>query len=182
MNQSTEVWAPIPGYVGLYEASTLGSVRSVDRTDSLGRLKKGCILAPYLGNYPKVTLYANSSRRTWNLHELVLLSFEGDKEPNQEGCHIDGNPLNNELANLRWDSVASNAQDRLAHGRDRNLRKTHCNRGHELTEPNLHAYAMRKGWRTCKSCHLAHQYSKYHDIQITQELADFYYAKVIARA
>lgn len=33
-----------------------------------------------------------------------------------EGCHRDGNPFNNALDNLRWDTPASNAADRNLHG------------------------------------------------------------------
>lgn len=33
-----------------------------------------------------------------------------------ECCHNDGNPLNNAVENLRWDTRLSNAADRLKHG------------------------------------------------------------------
>jgi len=32
-------------------------------------------------------------------------------------CHNDGNPANNRVENLRWDTVSSNANDRVRHGR-----------------------------------------------------------------
>ena len=35
-----------------------------------------------------------------------------------ECCHNDGNPLNNELSNLRWDTHTSNLNDKLRHGTD----------------------------------------------------------------
>jgi len=32
-------------------------------------------------------------------------------------CHDDGNPRNNDLANLRWDTPKNNERDKVAHGR-----------------------------------------------------------------
>jgi hypothetical protein len=41
------------------------------------------------------------------------------------------------------------------------VKKTHCKRGHELRDGNL--YVHPKGWRTCKTCHLARNRLRYHD-------------------
>lgn len=46
--EKIEIWKPVIGYEGLYEVSSFGRVRSLDRTvnDSLGRVyvRKGIIL------------------------------------------------------------------------------------------------------------------------------------------
>ena len=34
-----------------------------------------------------------------------------------EACHEDGDPLNNKLSNLRWDTSQSNSADMVRHGR-----------------------------------------------------------------
>jgi hypothetical protein len=50
------------------------------------------------------------------VHRLVLQAFVG---PNPEGtvcCHNDGDPSNNRLNNLRWDTYRANEQDKLRHG------------------------------------------------------------------
>lgn len=39
-----ESWRPIPGYDSLYEASSLGRVRSLDRRDPAGRSRRGRLL------------------------------------------------------------------------------------------------------------------------------------------
>lgn len=41
----TEEWKPIVGYEGFYEISSLGRVRSLDRIDSMGRVRNGRIKA-----------------------------------------------------------------------------------------------------------------------------------------
>lgn len=52
------------------------------------------------------------------VHRLVLTAFVGPCPKGMEGCHDDGDPLNNELRNLRWDTPRGNSQDRLKHGTD----------------------------------------------------------------
>ena len=38
-----EIWRPIEGYEGLYEVSSYGRVRSLDRYDSRNQFRKGLI-------------------------------------------------------------------------------------------------------------------------------------------
>jgi hypothetical protein len=45
----------------------------------------------------------------------VLRSFIGEPPENYEGCHNDGNSINNLLTNLRWDTHAGNEEDRKKH-------------------------------------------------------------------
>jgi len=49
---------------------------------------------------------------------IVLLSWIGVPPAGLECCHNDGDPLNNHLENLRWDTRKANAADRLKHGTD----------------------------------------------------------------
>jgi len=50
------------------------------------------------------------------VHRLVLEAFVGPCPPGMEGCHNDGNPLNNTPSNLRWDTHAANHADTRRHG------------------------------------------------------------------
>lgn len=52
-----------------------------------------------------------------NLHTIVLTTFIGPRPEGKEGCHNDGNPCNNQLGNLRWDTHISNGADMISHGR-----------------------------------------------------------------
>lgn len=54
---------------------------------------------------------------TCRVHRLVLMTFVGPCPPGMEACHGDGDPANNRLDNLRWDTKKANAQDRIRHGR-----------------------------------------------------------------
>lgn len=50
------------------------------------------------------------------VHRIVLETFVGPCPDGMEGCHNDGNPINNRVDNLRWDTRASNRADMLVHG------------------------------------------------------------------
>lgn len=50
------------------------------------------------------------------VHRLVLEAFRGPCPSEMQGCHNDGNPSNNRLDNLQWDTHLSNMEDRRKHG------------------------------------------------------------------
>jgi hypothetical protein len=62
---------------------------------------------------PRVRL---ADRKQYSVHVLVLLAFIGPRPDGQEACHGDGNPLNNRLENLRWDTHLANEADKTIHG------------------------------------------------------------------
>jgi hypothetical protein len=50
------------------------------------------------------------------VHRLVLEAFVGVCPRGYVGCHSDGDPENNRLSNLRWDSQKNNVADQVRHG------------------------------------------------------------------
>jgi hypothetical protein len=51
-----------------------------------------------------------------HVHKLVLEAFTG--QPRPEGmvcCHVNGNPSDNRLENLRWGTLRDNAADKRRH-------------------------------------------------------------------
>lgn len=63
-----------------------------------------------------VTLYANGVGRKFYVHRLVLEAFTGQCPDGMECCHNDGNPKNNCVLNLRWDTRKANGRDASEHG------------------------------------------------------------------
>ena len=61
-----------------------------------------------------------------------------------------GNPADNRVENLRWDTTAANRRDCVNHGNNLNAAKTHCFRGHPFTPDNV--YTVRLPHRVCKTC------------------------------
>jgi hypothetical protein len=53
--------------------------------------------------------------RTYLVHAVVLLAFVGPRPLGLEACHSDGDPANNALRNLRWDTRRSNVHDAIRH-------------------------------------------------------------------
>ena len=114
-----EIWKDIPGYEGRYQASTEGRIRSVDRRvrvvahgTEATRLVRGRILRP--GQYEKsghVSVVLGHGAKGSPVHQLVALAFLGPAPAGCEVCHNDGNPKNNKLDNLRYDTRTENILD-----------------------------------------------------------------------
>jgi hypothetical protein len=50
------------------------------------------------------------------VHHIVLEAFVGPRAPTMDGCHNNGNPSDNRLKNLRWDTRKGNVSDMDLHG------------------------------------------------------------------
>jgi hypothetical protein len=114
-----EIWKPVLGFEEFYEVSFDGKVRSFARQNS--RNKKwmgGAIVAPILGSrgYYVVNLTSPGKRKQIFLHKVVLEAFKGVRPDGLEACHNDGNRLNCNVGNLRWDTRSGNHQDKKLHG------------------------------------------------------------------
>ncbi len=122
-----EIWKAIPKFEGLYEASTLGRIRSVDRIvwrdNRWGQLTphklKGRVLRqakPKKARYWYACLSKGNHARPREVHRFVIETFRGPCPKGMECCHNDGNPANNRLDNLRWDTRKNNHADKAKHG------------------------------------------------------------------
>lgn len=112
-----ELWKPIKGFEGLYEVSSLGRVRSLDRyiksiTSRNGvQFKKGIVLKQQhnrVTGYYTVTLWCNNEQRGFNVHRLVAEHFLPNDNGHDTVKHIDGDRLNNRADNLEWVSYSEN--------------------------------------------------------------------------
>lgn len=105
-----EVWKPVPGFKNLYEASNLGRIRTI---------KTGLIKKPTISKNdgrPAVLLWKENKYKLRRVGRIILRAFNGDPKAGHECCHNDGNPLNNHIDNLRWDTASNNQRDRVKHG------------------------------------------------------------------
>ena len=125
LSHAAEIWKPIPGWDG-YEVSDLGRVRSMARIVTRIDSRLGLVRQPVHERIRKpaqhpdghltMSLCQDGAQRTMQVHQLVLISFVGDPEPGQECRHLDGDPANNALYNLRWGTSAENSADSIRHG------------------------------------------------------------------
>ncbi len=114
-----EEWRPVPEFEGLYEVSSAGRVRSLERTSGHGRHARrlrGRILTPTGSPYRGVGLYRDG-RCTWRrVHRLVALAFLGPALEGHDVAHNDGDKTNNRVSNLRWATRMANMADSIVHG------------------------------------------------------------------
>ena len=107
-----EIWKDIPGFEGLYQASTLGRIRSVDAVKKyrwgngteISYHHKGKVLKPYpqARGYLTVTLYKDGVEEFWFVHRLVAITFLENPKGYISVSFRDKNKNNTKLENLRW--------------------------------------------------------------------------------
>lgn len=98
-----EIWKDIPGYEGVYQASNLGRIKSIERIDCGGRHLKGKILSQcVVKGYVKVGLNYAQSNKQCSVHRLVAMAFIPNQNKYSQINHKDENPLNNRVENLEW--------------------------------------------------------------------------------
>lgn len=114
-NLKGEIWKPVKGYEGLYEASDMGRVKSLN----YGRMGEERLMKPTLkeGGYLVVNLWRNNKCRLVRVHRLVYEAFNGYIPPftnyghgdeRMEINHIDEDKTNNKLSNLELVSHKEN--------------------------------------------------------------------------
>ncbi len=67
----------------------------------------------------QLMLRADGFYRMRYVHQLVLEAFVGPCPSGLECRHLDGNPDNNQLENLRWGTRLENMADKKLHGTER---------------------------------------------------------------
>lgn len=172
----TERWLPVKGYEGRYSVSDYGRVRSeprvVMRSNGAPQTVQGRILTtPIASNGRKIASLRNGAGRvrTHPVHRLVAEAFIGPKPEGWHTCHTDGDPLNNRVDNLRYDTQAENMRDMVRHGRG-NVAKTHCPQGHPYARGNMYVYPRKSGGlsRHCRPCAIERSKARSRRMQLAE--------------
>lgn len=108
-----EIWRTINGFEGLYEVSSLGRVRSLDRYvkhPDFKEWRKGKVLKQSTSNrgYKKVTLTKNGQKYYFSVHRLVAQSFVPNPHNFPQVNHKNEEKDDNRVENLEWCTQAYN--------------------------------------------------------------------------
>lgn len=132
-----EIWKDIEGFIGIYQVSNLGSVRSIDRKvfnkgNNSWCYKKGRILKPtrdrggylYVGLHNKENVKTNSVK----IHRLVAMAFCKGYEEGLEVNHKNGVRDDNRSENLEWVTRSENIRDIYKRGLNTNGDKNNASK------------------------------------------------------
>lgn len=110
-----DFWVPVVGWIGLYEVSEYGAVRSCSRVISRGKyevLWKGGYLKPreHSSGYLRVQLSREGEAVDVYIHRIVSEAFHANLENKDYVNHKDGNKKNNHKDNLEWVTPVENSE------------------------------------------------------------------------
>lgn len=136
MNLNIEIWKDIEGYEGLYQISTLGRVKSLERLilRNNGRFQKikERILKPSLDRkgYYFVVLKKDCKSLNHRIHRLIAQAFIPNPENKPCVDHIDTNTKNNNINNLRWCTHKENMNNTITKEKQIKIMTGKCGEKH----------------------------------------------------
>ncbi len=117
---ANERWLPLADWPR-FEVSSLGQVRTfyVKHGSEMRLGEKPIIKKSHMtkDGHCQVVLRHLGKPQACYVHSLVLKTFVGDRPAGMQACHNNGNPADNRLTNLRWDTPSNNQIDSVYHGR-----------------------------------------------------------------
>jgi hypothetical protein len=119
-----EIWKDIPGYEGLYQASSFGRIKTCENKVTRNarystRVWKSRIMKGRGNRYAtgkRVSLWKDGKSKDYLVARLVALTFLGESPKDYTVNHKDGNRLNNNIENLEWISRGDNVKHAFSTG------------------------------------------------------------------
>lgn len=114
-----EVWKDIDGYEGIYQVSSFGNIKSVERlrTGKHGSLApvKEKLLKKKITKSGYLAVHLRTNKNSYpTVHRLVANAFITNPDNKPTVNHKDGDKLNNNVSNLEWSTHAEQMQHAVA--------------------------------------------------------------------
>lgn len=129
----SEEWRPVVGYEGIYEVSSLGSVRRIAPAKG-ATVGHNLVLCLHPNGYHRVYLCWNNKRRSRLASRLVAAAFLGPSD--LEVNHKNGNTGDNRIGNLEYMTRQENAEHARING--------FYARGEKVAAANLNRHQVRE--------------------------------------
>jgi len=123
-DHTKERWSDLQDYYGVYQISTFGKIKSIDRSviqsgpknGNYSRIMKGIDIKQSLqnGGYCVVWLSKNGTVKPFTVHRLVAIMFIENPNGLEQVNHKDGDKTNNHINNLEWCSRSENVKHAYA--------------------------------------------------------------------
>jgi hypothetical protein len=99
-----EEWKPINGYETIYEISSFGRIKCLERIDNAGTFRKERIRPSVKATrgYRTIELCLNGVKSSFGIHVLVAIHFIKNPLNKRTVNHEDGIKYNNHISNLSW--------------------------------------------------------------------------------
>lgn len=114
MESNLEIWKDIPEYEGMYQCSSFGQVRSLDRIDCRNRRINGTTMKQNKCStgYIAISLWKNGIRKDIKAHQLVAMCFFNHTQCGYSLVvnHKNGNRIDNNVENLEVVTARYNSQ------------------------------------------------------------------------
>lgn len=121
-----EVWVSVKDHEGLYEISSLGRIKSLDKswvTNIGGPCKKaGKLLTPSANNgYYHIKLWKEGQSKWYQIHQLVATAFIPNPKGKPQVNHKNSTRSDNRVENLEWCTPKENLVHASEKGRLKNI-------------------------------------------------------------
>lgn len=167
-----EIWKDVKGYEGVYQVSSKGSVRSLDRYINRRTCTgvkallfvKGRVLkaATNRGGYAYVIL-TDSKPISKTAHRLVAITFIPNPDNKPEVNHINGIKTDNRVENLEWCTHQENVQHAFRTG----LKNADHARGSRNKMSKLNRHKVRAIRWALNSNYIVLDLAKYYGVSMT---------------
>lgn len=141
-----EIWKDIPGYEGIYSASTTGLIKNYGRPVALsGGKEKPKILTPRKDSkgYLRLSLVDCNGKRTFfGVHRIIAMTFIDNTYNKPFIDHINGIKDDNRVENLRWCTTLENTHNPITY--NKYLAAMKSQRGKKLSEEHRRKLSERR--------------------------------------